>query len=417
MTLPVTLWFIILYLIVAYAYKGIMTVIAYPSYTKQPPLEGITLEPNIMPPLSILVPVYNQESTIVATLIAKLHLNYPQAELIVINDGSTDNTLQAMIHHFMLAPFPERGATIIPTCRVRAIYRSSTYPALRVIDKERGSLGDALNAGINACHTPLYIHLSDKMVLHEEGLINIAHPFLSDSTVVACSGTLRRTSERLIRDGQLFNTHPPRRWVDQFALINSFRPPWAGPSMGAISIFKKSAVEKRGGYRFDGSDSELRARLRASHPTLHLAVRTLDEPFFLVQAEPLAPSRLLDHSLFSSMGKRGWGTLFSVLTFEWLFPLVETIGVLMILIAIIKGLAELPLLVIYLGFCVALRSAQAVLDLLLDALVLRMYTPLAILQLLIFAIFQNLGVRQYQDWKQFFLMLKWATSWSEKSTS
>ncbi len=415
--MPISLWALVLYLIVAAAYKWIMTVIAYPPDIKQAPLDGITLERSIMPPLSIIVPVYNQGSTIVATLIAKLHLNYPQAELIVVNDGSTDNTLQAMIHHFVLAPFPEIGSNIIPTRRVRAIYRSSTHPMLRVIDKDHGGLGDALNAGVNACHTPLFIHLSDKMVLHEEGLINIAHPFLSDSTVVACSGTLRRTSDRLIRDGQLFDARLPRRWADRFALINSFRPPWSTASLGAPTIFKRSAVDKLGGYRFDGSDGELRSRLQASRPTLHQAIRTINEPFFLVQADPLDPARLLDRSLFSSMGTRGWGTLLSMLTFEWLFPLIETIVLIMILVACFKGLAGLPLLAIYLGVCLALRIAQAVLDLFLETLVLRIYPPLTLTRLLIVATLQNLGVRQYQDWKQFFLMLRWVTLWDEKPSS
>ena len=415
--MPISLWAMVVYLIVAHAYKWIMTVITYPPDIKNQTLDGITLDQGIMPPLSIIVPVNNQDSTIVATLIANLHLHYPHAELIGVNDGSTDNTLQAMIHHFVLALLPERGSNVIPTRRVRAIYRSSTHPSLRVIDKEWGGLGDALNAGVNACHAPLFIHLSDNLILHEEGLINLAHPFLSDSTVVACSGTLRRTSERLARNGQLFDARLPRRFADRFALINAFRPPWGTPSMGAPTIFKRSAVDKLGGYCFDGSDTELRSRLQASRPTLHQAIRTINEPFFLVQADPLDPSRLLDRSLFSSMGTRGWGALLSVLAFDWLFPLIETIVLLMILVAGFKGLTGINLLVTYLVFCLSLRIAQAGLDLLLEPLVLRIFSPLAIMQLLILATLQNLGLRQYQDWKQFFLMLTWVTQWNKKPSS
>ena len=279
-------------------------------------------------------------------------------------------------------------------------------------------MADSLNAGINASHAGLFIHIDDNIVLHEEGLSNLVQPFVSDSTVVSSSGTLRRTHKHLVRDGQLFDPKLPLRWTDQFSLIDTFRPPWVAPSMGTIAIFKKSAVIKQGGYRFGGSDSELQTRLRSALPSLHYSIRKVNEPFFLIQAEPLDPSRILDLSLYPSMGMRGWSALFATLFFEWLFPILETVGLLMVMEACFKGLAGAPLFASYLGFCIILRTTRAALEILLEAIVFRIYRhPITLVRLFLATAIQNLGYRQYQDWKQFFLMMNWVTRWTEPRPS
>ena len=155
--LNISIWSMILYIMTAYAYKWIMTVVTYPEAPLRTTLRGITLEPDMLPPLSVIVPIYNQEVTVVTSIISALHLSYPDFEIIVVNDGSTDNSLHQLINHFILAPFPDNERSIIPTRRIRAIYRSITYPQLHVIDKDRGGLADALNAGINVCHHGYFI--------------------------------------------------------------------------------------------------------------------------------------------------------------------------------------------------------------------------------------------------------------------
>jgi cellulose synthase/poly-beta-1,6-N-acetylglucosamine synthase-like glycosyltransferase len=102
------------------------------------------------PPVSILVPAYNEEATIAASVRSMLQLTYAEYEVVVINDGSKDATIDVLIREFGLLPFPEAYRRQLPSADVRAIYRSTRHPNLRVIDKENGGKADALNAGINA---------------------------------------------------------------------------------------------------------------------------------------------------------------------------------------------------------------------------------------------------------------------------
>jgi hypothetical protein len=395
---------------IAFGYKWALTVINYPHNPYERHLAGISLDPSIAPPLSVIVPVYNQESSIIASIISCLHIAYPHFELLVVSDGSTDNTLSEMIRHFNLAPHPEAGSTDLLTQRIRAIYRSSIYPQLRVIDKDRGGIADALNAGINNSAHPLFIQLSSKVVLHENGLLNLVQPFLTDSRVAASCGTLRRAPSSLVRNGLLFSTRLPASWKDRFDLIDAFRPPWVGATPGPIGIFKKSSIVAVGGYQQGGSSRDLLAELHRSLEAFPGAIRYMNEPLFLVQNDQTDASRLLNLNLSSTMGKQGWGSLVAMIAFEWLIPLVELLGVIILVLACFKGLETRGLLVAFIIFTLTLRSSQSILELMLEDIVLRIHAnPIRIASLLMFAMLQNVGYRQIKDWRQLAAILRWST--------
>jgi cellulose synthase/poly-beta-1,6-N-acetylglucosamine synthase-like glycosyltransferase len=65
-------------------------------------------------PISILVPAYNEELTILSTVKSLLSLFYPEFEIIVINDGSTDKTLDLLISEFNLIPVPPADRLSLP---------------------------------------------------------------------------------------------------------------------------------------------------------------------------------------------------------------------------------------------------------------------------------------------------------------
>ena len=108
------------------------------------------------PPISVLVPAYNEEATITASVRSLLQLTYAEYEVIVINDGSKDQTLDELIREFSLVRSLLPVRNLIPTMPLRGVYRSSVNRHLRVIDKENGGKADALNAGINVSCYPLY---------------------------------------------------------------------------------------------------------------------------------------------------------------------------------------------------------------------------------------------------------------------
>lgn len=122
------------------------------------------------PPISILIPAFNEEATIAGSVRSMLQLAYSEFEVIVINDGSGDDTLGVLQREFGLLPFPEAHRTRIETKPVNTICRSTRYPNLRVIDKINGGKADSLNAGINASRYPLFCGVDADSVLQRDSL-------------------------------------------------------------------------------------------------------------------------------------------------------------------------------------------------------------------------------------------------------
>ena len=138
------------------------------------------------PPISILVPAYNEQEGIVASVRAMLQLHYAALEIIVINDGSRDETLARLTAAFDLKPFPASYQQALPTAPVRGIYASARYPNVRVIDKENGGKSDSLNAGINLSTFPLFCCVDADSILERDALLRIVQPFVNDADCVAC---------------------------------------------------------------------------------------------------------------------------------------------------------------------------------------------------------------------------------------
>ncbi len=107
-------------------------------------------------PVSLLVPAYNEEVGVVDTVYSLLNLRYPQTEIIIINDGSTDLTLQTVIEHFQMKPINKIVRTNIPTKDIKQIYESEIYKNCILVDKENGGKADALNVGINVSQYPYF---------------------------------------------------------------------------------------------------------------------------------------------------------------------------------------------------------------------------------------------------------------------
>ena len=129
-------------------------------------------------PISLVVPAYNESRSIVTSIKALLQLEYPDFEVVVVNDGSTDDTLEKLISGFQLYPYPEAYRKQVPCRQVRATYRSARYRNLRVVDKENGgSKADAANAGINICRNPLVAIVDADGVLQRDSLRARYGPF------------------------------------------------------------------------------------------------------------------------------------------------------------------------------------------------------------------------------------------------
>lgn len=229
----------------------------------------------LTPPISILVPAYNEGKTIVPCLISLLMLSYPQYEIIVVNDGSTDDTLENLKKTFKLRRTAQIYHRVIPTEEVKGIYKSTQFPNLVVVDKEQGGKSDALNCGINVSGYPLFCTIDADSILERDALLRVVWPFLNDYfRTVAAGGMVRVANGCQISNGMILGIDLAKKWLPNFQVVEYLRAFLSGRMgfsalnalliiSGAFSIFKKEAVVEVGGYRRDtvGEDMDLVVRM------------------------------------------------------------------------------------------------------------------------------------------------------------
>ncbi len=226
-------------------------------------------------PISLLVPAYNEEIGVVDTVYSLLNLRYPQTEIIIINDGSTDNTLETVIKHFKMKPIEQIIKMDIPTKQVKQIYQSEIYPNCILVDKENGGKADALNVGINISQYPYFCSIDGDSILDEKSLLRVMKPIiLSDGEVIAAGGNVRIANGAKMQRGSVYETNLPSNYLVVMQIIEYFRAFLMGRIAlsrfnlvliisGAFSVFSKKWVVEAGGYAANviGEDMELVVKL------------------------------------------------------------------------------------------------------------------------------------------------------------
>jgi cellulose synthase/poly-beta-1,6-N-acetylglucosamine synthase-like glycosyltransferase len=220
---------------------------------------GSSLSESAFKPISILVPAFNERLTLIATIRSLLTLRYPEFEVVVINDGSTDDTLELVRRAFNLHPVPTATRIRLPTKPVRTTYRSLDHPTLVVIDKENGGKGDSLNAGINTSSYPLFCCMDADSVLEPDALLRVARAFKEDERVVCAGGIIRVLNGAVMEGGQVAHIRTPDRPLLLCQAIEYVRGFLTGRTplgkldsllivSGAFGLFRKDAVVEAGGY-------------------------------------------------------------------------------------------------------------------------------------------------------------------------
>ena len=325
-------------------------------------------------PISVLVPAHNESAGIVESVRSVLSLDYPQHEVIVINDGSTDETLEKLVKEFGLErreivcrrSLPTRGA-------IRGMYRSSAVPNLLVVDKEHGGKSDALNTGLNLSRYPLFCTVDADSVFQENALLRVVRPFLEDpDRVVAVGGQVRVANGCRIQRGRVVEPRLPSNILAAFQVVEYLRAFVAsrlGLSAmnnllilsGVFSLFRKDVVIEAGGYDTSTVTEDMELVLR-----LHRRMREMDRPYAVVfLPDPICWTEVpegigalarqrsrwhrgLIHSLWRHKsliwGKRSgtlrWiGVPYYVL-FEFMGPIVELLGYIIIPIAYFMGFLD-----------------------------------------------------------------------------
>jgi cellulose synthase/poly-beta-1,6-N-acetylglucosamine synthase-like glycosyltransferase len=228
------------------------------------------------PPITIIAPAHNEEKSIRVAVRNFLEIDYPELELIIINDGSSDRTLEEIDKGFHLRRVRSVYIPKAKSAAVRGIYRSEADPRLLIIDKmPGGSKADAVNAGLNAATSPYVCIVDSDSILERDALLRAMLPVLSDPKyVVAVGGIIRVLNGSEIRAGQLRRVRLPRKPIEVIQVIEYLRAfligreSWAQANMlmiisGAFGIFRTDLVRDVGGYRPNaiGEDFDLVARL------------------------------------------------------------------------------------------------------------------------------------------------------------
>lgn len=437
-------WFFLLYFIAlngVYLLLNALSTVALLRNSRQRDLNELPqVFSTLAPPISVLVPAYNEETTITATVHSALQLTYSQFEIIVINDGSRDGTLEVLKREFALLPFPEAYRVQLPTEHVRGIYRSTTHPHLRVIDKDNGGKADSLNAGINAARYPLFCGVDADSVLQRNSLQQVVQPFLRSPAMVATGGTVRAANGCEVRDGYMTRVDLPNHPLAMFQVVEYLRAflfgrlGWSTLNAmliisGAFGLFKKDAVIEVGGYRTNtiGEDMELVVRL---HHTLRAKGKPyriefvpdpvcwteVPEDWRTLRNQRIRWQRGLSESLNSHWGLMfsrrggwpGWLAFPFMVMFEWLGPILELAGYGWILYAWVFDLISWQAFSVFLFGTIGIGILLSVSGLLLEELSFHMYSkPRHLAKLVLYVILENFGYRQINTWWRLIGLLRW----------
>jgi len=229
----------------------------------------------LAPRITVLVPGYNEAVTIVDSVSTLLTLTYPNLEVIVVNDGSSDATLDRLIDGFDLSPVGPAYRRVLDTAPVREIYCSPLDARLVVIDKHNGGKADALNAALNVASGDLVCAIDADTIVSGDALQQMAAPFLADAATVAVGGTIRLINSASWTRGQTIELRAPRQPLVGAQVVEYARSfligrvgwgPLGGNLIisGAFGLFRREPLLEIDGYEDGtvGEDMELIVRLR-----------------------------------------------------------------------------------------------------------------------------------------------------------
>ena len=385
-------------------------------------------------PLSIIIPAYNEKSTIADTVYSALSLRYPEFEVIIVNDGSFDGTMEVLRERFNLEVSARNYGLEIPCRHIRGTYSSTDYPNLVVVDKVNGGKSDALNAGINVSQFPLICNIDSDSLIDADSLLKVVDLFARDWRTVAAGGTIRAANGCRIEDGKVTEINlSPKFWV-RFQIVEYLRAFLFGRAgwsslgglmilSGAFSIFRRRVMVEVGGYRVDtvGEDMEMVLRVQRVMKKINREYRVVflpdpvcwtqvPESYRGLQTQRRRWQRGLAESLFGNFeiflnpqyGSTGMISYPFFLFYELLGPVIEITGYLVFIFSILTGILNPPFVILFFAVAILLGILLSTSALLMEEIYYRRYPRLQdVLILFFYAIMENFFYRQLHAWWRF----------------
>ena len=391
-------------------------------------LERLKASP-FTPPITLLVPAHNEEMCIVDAVDSLLRLEYPALEIIVINDGSRDQTLSRLRDAYQLQRARLLYIHEITTAPLRGIYRSAREPRLLVLDKDSaGSKADAINAGLNAVSSPYVCIVDADSVLEKDALLRVMESVFSETKPVMAAGGIVRVlnGSRIVR-GEVAEIKLPKRGIEVFQVIEYLRAfligreGWSQFNMlpivsGAFGVFRTDLVRRVGGFRREaiGEDFDLVVRMhrRLLEQNKEYFITFIPDPTCWTEVpsdvkslarqrarwqkgliDTLWPNR--DLLFRPRYGRFGSAILPYMWLFELLAPVVEVWGYSTMIAAAALGMLSREFFLLFLVFGYAFATLISIGSVLLEEMTYRRYSQSReVARMLFYCLFEHFPYRQ-----------------------
>lgn len=420
------------------------------------PRASLLFTEGVLPSMSIISPAYNEEATIVESVTALFNLRYPDYEIIVVNDGSTDRTLERLIEAFALERTDVFIHGYLRTAEIRGVYAGKRYPELLVLDKANGGKADSLNAGINLSRKEYFSGIDADSLLDQDALLNLASLFLfSEEPVLAAGGNILPANGCVVSGGAIESTRIPAGHLARFQTVEYVRAFMAGRVgwselkllliiSGAFGVFHCRSVINAGGYltrseryRKDtvGEDMELVVRLcrQAIESRTRFAMVYGRNADCWTEIPERLPSlvnqrdrwqrglldiisfhwRLLFNPAYGRMGLIGMPYF---LVFEAMGPWLEIEGFLVFVVSLAAGWIAPPLTALVFAATVGMGFLVSVLSISILERGKEHFPLRDKLKLLLYSFLENFGVRQFLNFlrvRGFVRLLAKAEGWGK----
>ena len=421
-------------LLFCYALLAMMSLISIRNYMKKNASVNydIIVESPLAPGISVIAPAFNEGVTIIQNVRSLLTLNYPRFEVIIINDGSTDDTLEKLIEEYQLIQVDYAYREKLNSQPIRRIFRSTNhaFDKLMVVDKVNGkSKADASNAGINVSSYNYFLCTDVDCILDKDTLIKLIKPFMDQETtkikeigepcpecgfvhiqedhtrVIASGATLRMVNSCEVDGGLLIRVRPPARFLPRFQEMEYIRAFVLGkmgwdlinsvPNVsGGLGMFDKEIAVMAGGYdpKSFGEDMDLITRMCAFMKDNKKKYSIRYVPMTLCWTE--GPTTLKVFGRQRSRWARGLAQIMSIhhkiifnpkygrlgtvvfaynFLYELLAPIIEFTGILFYIYLILTGQINWPYAIILIIFVYTYSVMITTLALLWDQVTFRYY--------------------------------------------
>ncbi len=425
-------WAILVYFVLLNSFYAMLLLLSFPELWTHFQLAddeylARVLATDALPPISVLVPAYNEEVTIASSVLSFLTLEYPRHEVVLVNDGSKDGTMDELVRAYDLYEVPPVFPRTIPTASIRAVYRSRAHSKLLVIDKENGGKADALNAAINAARFPYVIACDADTLIEPDALLRLARPFLLGRNIAAIGGTIRVVNACTVELGRVVKARVDSRWLAGCQTVEYLRAflfgrlGWnrIGGNLiisGAFGLFARQYLLAIGGYQTgnvtEDMDLAVRLHLYLRDNNIKAAMPFIPDP---VAWTEVPTSRTILHrqrerwhrGLIGIVWERR-GLLFNArygavgmvaLPFfacgEMIAPIVEVLGYLGLALGLYLGAINLPFALAFFAVAIGYGILLSVWAVVLEEVTFRRYNAKSDLwRLLFFAVVEGFGYRQ-----------------------